>query len=266
MQPRSRVVVTGVGVVTSIGTGVESFWRALLGGDCGIGPVESFDTSKYSVHIGGEVRDFDPAPFVKQLPVNRMGRASQLAIAAARLALKDAGLSPEALPSEKVGVSMGTTSGEPRSSSGSTTRKSPGSAKRSAREFIERYPSTSSPRTSPPSSGFGGLNVVDSDGLRRRQLRDRARAATRFAPARADVMLAGGADCFLAHHLHRLRAAGRDRARALPAVRPRTARGWCPARARRCWCSSRYESARRARRAHLRRGGGLRPLLRRATT
>src|SRR5215218_902777 len=113
MQSRSRVVVTGVGVVTSIGTGVESFWRALLGGDCGIGPVESFDTSKYSVHIGGEVKNFDPVPHVQRLPIDRMGRASQLAIAAARLALKDAGLSPESLPPDKVGVSIGTTSGEP---------------------------------------------------------------------------------------------------------------------------------------------------------
>src|SRR5215831_9814337 len=113
MQSRPRVVVTGIGVVTSIGVGTEAFWRALLGGECGIGPVESFDTSRYAVHIGGEVKQFDPAPFTRRLPARSVGRASQLAIAAARLALEDAGLEPSEMDPRAVGVSLGTTSGEP---------------------------------------------------------------------------------------------------------------------------------------------------------
>src|SRR5689334_12028663 len=113
MHARPRVVVTGIGVVTSIGVGAEAFWRALLAGRSGIGPVESFDTSRYAVHIGGEVKQFDPAPFTRRLPAASVGRASQLAIAAARLALEDAGLDAAALDPRSVGVSLGTTSGEP---------------------------------------------------------------------------------------------------------------------------------------------------------
>src|SRR4051812_23372541 len=77
METGPRVVVTGIGVVTSVGVGVEAFWRAILAGACGIGPVESFDTSRYNVHIGGEVKNFDPRGFVERLRPNGMARASQ---------------------------------------------------------------------------------------------------------------------------------------------------------------------------------------------
>jgi len=195
MQPRSRVVVTGVGVVTSIGTGVESFWRALLGGDCGIGPVESFDTSKYAVHIGGEVRDFDPVPFVKQLPVARMGRASQLAIAAARLALKDAGLSPEALPADKVGVSIGTTSGEPTLIEQFDDAEVAGKREAIGREFIEQYPSHVIAAHVAAELGFGGPNIVIPTACAAGNYA-LANACDTLRTNEADVMLAGGSDCF----------------------------------------------------------------------
>src|SRR6185503_2881115 len=74
-----RVVITGVGLVTPIGAGRESFWRNLTDGVNGIGPVESFDTSAFPVHIGAEVKDFHPQ--------SELGRGSQLAVAAARMAL-----------------------------------------------------------------------------------------------------------------------------------------------------------------------------------
>ena len=113
MESRPRVVVTGIGVVTSIGVGAEAFWRALLAGTSGIGPVESFDTTQYAVHIGGEVKQFDPAPYTRRLRPESVGRASQLAIAAARMALDDAGLDANDMDPRSVGVSLGTTSGEP---------------------------------------------------------------------------------------------------------------------------------------------------------
>ena len=79
-----RVAVTGIGAVTPIGTGRETFWRGLLEGKSGIGPVTSFDSSPFPVHIGGEVRDFVPEQHLRRLNPETTGRASQLAAAAAR--------------------------------------------------------------------------------------------------------------------------------------------------------------------------------------
>lgn len=108
-----RVVITGAGLITPIGAGREEFWRNLVAGQSGIAPVRSFDTSDYPVHIGAEVKEFDPARWVRNRDPDSMGRGSQLAIAAARMALDDAGLSLSAFAPRRVGISMGTTSGEP---------------------------------------------------------------------------------------------------------------------------------------------------------
>ncbi|HEX7957377.1 MAG TPA: beta-ketoacyl synthase N-terminal-like domain-containing protein, partial [Pyrinomonadaceae bacterium] len=109
-----RVVVTGVGVVTPIGTGREQFWGSLLAGRGGVSAVESFDTGGLGVHLGAEVKGFRAEEFVLRQDVARLGRASRFAVAAARLALADAGLDAAALDALDAGVSMGTTSGEPR--------------------------------------------------------------------------------------------------------------------------------------------------------
>jgi 3-oxoacyl-[acyl-carrier-protein] synthase II len=102
-----RVVITGLGLVTPIGAGRELFWKNLTAGVNGIGPVESFDTSAFPVHIGAEVKDFDPSGH------EELGRGSQLAVAAARMALDDSGINLDAQDRSRIGVSMGTTSGEP---------------------------------------------------------------------------------------------------------------------------------------------------------
>src|SRR5262249_48385864 len=82
-----RIVVTGIGIVTSIGIGRERFWNNLLEGRSGISLVESHDTSRFSVHNGAEVKGFAAEEYVARLDFTRIGRASQFAIAAARLAL-----------------------------------------------------------------------------------------------------------------------------------------------------------------------------------
>src|SRR5262249_14668738 len=87
-----RVVITGLGLVTPIGAGRETFWKNLTAGANGIGQVESFDTSAFPVHIGAEVKDFDPTPHVRKRPPEALGRGSQLAVAAARMALADAAI------------------------------------------------------------------------------------------------------------------------------------------------------------------------------
>ena len=107
-----RVVITGLGVVSSLGIGWQDFWKNLLAGKSGISKIESFDTSSYDRHYGGEVKNFDPSKFISKRKILHMGRASQMAIAAGKLALKDAGLDLKSLPAENIGACLGTTMGE----------------------------------------------------------------------------------------------------------------------------------------------------------
>src|SRR3954471_16503616 len=97
-----RVVITGIGVISPVGTGKNTFWNALLAGQSGIGPVTTFDSTDFAAHIGAEVHDFDPACFVKKQQPGRMGRASQMAIGAARLAIEDSGIELASVPSRRV--------------------------------------------------------------------------------------------------------------------------------------------------------------------
>ena len=94
MLTGNRVVVTGMGVLAPNGIGLEEFWRTLLAGESGIGPVTLFDASDLKCQIAGEVTGFDPHKYIdpKLKPKKRMARASQFAIAATTLALEDAGL------------------------------------------------------------------------------------------------------------------------------------------------------------------------------
>ncbi|HEY8020146.1 MAG TPA: beta-ketoacyl synthase N-terminal-like domain-containing protein, partial [Thermoanaerobaculia bacterium] len=105
-----RIAVTGIGAVTPVGTGRAAMWESLLAGRSGFSPVVSFDTARHTVHLGAEIHGFRPEEHVRTLDPARLGRASQLAIAAARLALADAGIGLDTFDGERAGVSMGTTS------------------------------------------------------------------------------------------------------------------------------------------------------------
>lgn len=107
-----RVVVTGLGVVSSVGIGRENFWNSIINGKSGISRVASFDTKEYRCHYAGEVTDFKPKDFIDERKIKFLGRTSQMAIAAASLALKDAGLCNGRISMERIGVFMGTTMGE----------------------------------------------------------------------------------------------------------------------------------------------------------
>jgi len=109
---KKRIVVTGLGVVSSIGTGHEVFWESLLKGKSGISKVESFDTTKQLSHYGGEIKDFHPNKYLKNRQCSLMGRTSQLAAIATQLALEDAHLNVNDIEKYEVGVSLGTTGGE----------------------------------------------------------------------------------------------------------------------------------------------------------
>lgn len=189
-----RVVVTGLGAVTPVGFGGE-VWDRLLAGQSGFAPVESFDTSRYSVHQGAEVRGFDPAPWVRKLDLSRLGRASQLAVAAARMALEDAGLDPAEIAPERSGVAMGTTSGEPREVERFDDRFLAGEAGSIGAEFITLYPCHMIAAHVARELGLAGVCTMIPT----------ACAAGNYAIAhgldllrqgRADLMLAGGADSF----------------------------------------------------------------------
>ncbi|TRZ47124.1 beta-ketoacyl-[acyl-carrier-protein] synthase family protein, partial [bacterium] len=109
---KRRVAVTGLGVVTSIGIGKEEFWKNLIQGKSGISKVESFDVSGYSRSFGGEIKNFQPLKFITERETKRMGRASQLAIAATELAFKDTKADAGHLDPDKSAVIIGTTMGE----------------------------------------------------------------------------------------------------------------------------------------------------------
>jgi 3-oxoacyl-[acyl-carrier-protein] synthase II len=192
---QNRIVVTGIGVVTSIGTGREQFWENLLAGRCGISLVESFDTGRFGVHRGAEVKGFDAAPYLRKLDASHVGRASQFAAAAARLALADAGVEPDSLDTSRAGVSMGTTSGEPREVERFDDSYVAKEMDRIGPEFIGRYPCHLISAHVAEELGFAGVNIMIPT----------ACAAGNYAIAhafdvlragRADLMLAGGSDAF----------------------------------------------------------------------
>ncbi len=219
MKTRITIAVTGLGLVTPIGTGRQEVWDGLLAGRSGFAPVESFDTRAFTTHLGAEVKGFDPAPWVRRHEPASLGRASLLAIAAARQALEDAGLDAEALAPERAGIVMGTTSGEPREVEKFDDHFLAGRLDQVGAEFISLYPCHMIAAHVARELGFVGSQPDDPHGLRGRQLRHRPRG--RPAARRPGGPDAGrGRGRLLAHHLHGLPPAGRHRPRALPAVRP----------------------------------------------
>lgn len=106
-----RVVVTGMGVVTPLGQTVDEYWSNLVQGKSGVGPMTLADPDQYPCKIAGEVKDFDPGQFVDPKEARRMARFSQLAVAAAGLALENSGLDLSSEDSERMGVAMGNGNG-----------------------------------------------------------------------------------------------------------------------------------------------------------
>jgi 3-oxoacyl-[acyl-carrier-protein] synthase II len=102
-----RIVITGLGTVTPIGIGAESYWSALLAGTSGIGPITLWDPTGFDVRIAGEVKGFDPSSYMDRREVRRSDRFTQLGVAAAVIALEDAKLTIGPHNAERVGVLVG---------------------------------------------------------------------------------------------------------------------------------------------------------------
>ena len=106
-----RVVVTGMGALTPLGNDVEAFWQGCVEGRSGIDWITLFDNSAYPVKVDGEVRGFDPQDYMDRKEARRMARFSQLSVAAARMAIEDAGLKLEGEDRARIGVFLGNGNG-----------------------------------------------------------------------------------------------------------------------------------------------------------
>lgn len=102
-----RVVVTGIGIVSPLGTGVEKNWTAITSGQSGLGPITRFDASDLPTQIAGEVKDFDAIDFIDKKEIKKMDLFIQYGLGAAELALKDSGLEITDENAERVGVLVG---------------------------------------------------------------------------------------------------------------------------------------------------------------
>ncbi|MGE0814763.1 MAG: beta-ketoacyl-ACP synthase II [Vicinamibacterales bacterium] len=102
-----RVVVTGIGLVTSVGIGTDATWAALLAGTSGAGPITKFDTEGFSTRFAAEVKGFDPLAFVEKKDVKKMDVFIQYAIAATQFAMDDSGLVVTPANAPDIGVCIG---------------------------------------------------------------------------------------------------------------------------------------------------------------
>ena len=106
-----RMVVTGIGAITPIGTGVEGLWQGLRERRSAVGPITRFDAEPFRSRIAAEVRDFHATDHIEERRVRRLDRFSQFAVAATRLALEDARLDPAREDRDRIGAMMGTALG-----------------------------------------------------------------------------------------------------------------------------------------------------------
>lgn len=105
--PSGRVVVTGIGAVTPLGTGVTTFWPRLTAGESAVDRITLLDPSEFTTHIAAEVKDFDPENWLDRKEARRIDRFIAFAVAAARMAMDDSGLKPEGDLADETGVLIG---------------------------------------------------------------------------------------------------------------------------------------------------------------
>ncbi|MDX1995811.1 MAG: beta-ketoacyl-ACP synthase II [bacterium] len=193
-----RVVITGLGAVTPLGLSARTLWDGLVNGKSGITRLETINVEHVSVKIGGEVRDFEPKAYIDHKEARRMGRASQFAVAAATMAVEDAGLNPEVLESEgeRVGVVVGTSLGAHEMSEQSTLKyktsgyKKPNplalvnSLPNMPAHYISRFFKALGPLLTPSTACAAGTQAIGE-------------AANMIRYGRADVVFGGGVEAIL---------------------------------------------------------------------
>jgi 3-oxoacyl-[acyl-carrier-protein] synthase II len=103
-----RVVITGLGIVSSIGIGKEAFWESCLKGNSGIKPIQGFDVGSYRSRLGGQLPEIDFKAFIKPANLRRMDRIGKIVVSSVRLAIDDSTLNLKEEDSNRIGISIGT--------------------------------------------------------------------------------------------------------------------------------------------------------------
>ncbi|MDN3515383.1 MAG: beta-ketoacyl-ACP synthase II [Candidatus Brocadia sp.] len=104
---KNKVVVTGIGIITPIGIGIEEYWKSVMRGESGISTISRFNVENYPTKIAGEIKNFNPEEYMAGGLANNLSRYSQLGLAAAQMAVKDAKLDFSHADKSKIGVSIG---------------------------------------------------------------------------------------------------------------------------------------------------------------
>lgn len=217
----SRVVVSGIGMVTPLGSGKEHFAKRLYDGDSGIAPITAFDTASFPSKLGAVVADFNARDFISIKNLRKMDRTSVLAVASARMALDDAGVLKGGFDPDRAGIILGTAFG------------STDVATQFAGSLFTEGPAVASPFLVPntvmnaPAGhasielGFSGINST----VNHREASGEtaiAYAVSEIRKGRADIMLAGGTEilsdfCFrILSNFKALSTAGREPEGARP--------------------------------------------------
>lgn len=103
-----RVVITGMGAVSSLGIGAYNLWQSIKAGKCGISAIERIDVSDLPAKVGAEIKDFDPGDFIEKKEIRRMDRFAQFALASAQMAIEDSKLDLDKANKDRVGIIIGT--------------------------------------------------------------------------------------------------------------------------------------------------------------
>ncbi|MCF3960689.1 beta-ketoacyl-[acyl-carrier-protein] synthase family protein [Streptomyces fuscigenes] len=193
MSGARRVVVTGLGCVSSIGTGVEAFTAGIKAGRSGVSEIRSFDSGDFPAHLAGEVTDFDPASLVRVIDVDSWGRTAHFAAAAARLAVEDSGIEFTEATRATTGAIIGTTNGEAPSVDALTRQWLDGGPSTLSADNVRKIPAGNIAAAVSVELDLHGETVVIPTACSAANYAIGS-AADKIIAGESEVMLAGGAD------------------------------------------------------------------------
>ncbi len=206
-----RVVITGLGVVTVVGSELESFWSALLSGQSGIRRITQFDPAGLPCQIAGELPNFKPSDYFSAKEARRMARSSQISLAAAVLASQDAGLEVPVPNPERVGVYIGTAvGGYDKADEGIQKIRNEGLLRASPFALPAALPNMAAFHVSQYAGALGPNNTITTACATGTQTV--GEAATAIRHGRADIIFAGGTEALIQQYA----LAGFASMRALP--------------------------------------------------